>query len=87
MLCRKQSKKARRSKLNSLHTGVMYLLNIANAFLLLACIGFRGTAHANQYGSVPSGVGLHPFRLEGRAARTEYILWLVLLSGAASPGR
>ncbi len=66
-----------------LHTGVMYLLNIANAFLLLACIGFRGTAHANQYGSVPSGVGLHPFRLEGRAARTEYILWLVLLSGVS----
>ncbi len=66
-----------------LHTGVMYLLNIANAFLLLACICFRGTAHANQYGRVPSGVGLHPFRLEGRATRAEYILWLVLLSGVS----
>ncbi len=66
-----------------LHAGVMYLLCIANAFLLLACVTFRGTAHANQYGSVPSGVGLRPFRLEGRAARAEYALWLAVLSGVS----
>ena len=66
-----------------LHVGVMYLLYIANAFLLLACISFRGTKHANQYGSVPAGMGLHPFRLEGRASRAEYILWLTVLSGVS----
>ncbi len=64
-----------------LHTGAMYLLCIVNALLLLACLALPGAARANQYGSVPAGVGLHPFRIEGRASRAEYILWLVVLSG------
>ncbi len=63
-----------------LHTGVMWFLYVANAFLLLACVSFRGTPHVNQYGNVPSGIGWRPFTPDGRAGRSEYILWLILLS-------
>ena len=74
-----------------LHSIIMGALYVANGFMLLACLCFHGTAHANRYGSVPRRVGFRPLKLDGRAGRVEYLLWLVALSvisvGVALLGR
>jgi len=62
------------------HTVLMYALYLANAFILLACVTFPGTRHANQYGSATGRFRFTPFRLTGRSGRAEYITWFVVLS-------
>ena len=66
-----------------LHTGVLYLLYVVNGLILLGCLAFPGMKRVNQYGSVPSRVGLSPLKLDGRAGRVEYALWLVVMSAVS----
>lgn len=66
-----------------LHTALLYLLYAANGVLLLLCLGKRGEPRANNYGDTPTGFCFNPFRISGRAGRTEYAAYLVLLSAVA----
>ena len=68
---------------NWLHTGIMYTLYVINAFILLICCGVPGMKHANKYGSTTKRIGLNPIKLDGRAGRVEYLLWLVVMSAVS----
>ncbi len=68
---------------DALHSAVLWLLYAINGLMLLACFCFRGAEHVNQYGSVPRGICLKPLKLDGRAGRTEYALWFVVLSAVS----
>ena len=74
-----------------LHVGLMYLLYVVNGFILLGCCTFPGMKRVNKYGSAPERIGLNPMKLDGRAGRAEYLLWLVIMSavsvGIAALGR
>ena len=63
-----------------LHVCIIYTLYVVNGFMLLTCISFPGMAHVNKYGSMPARVGWNPMKLDGRAGRVEYLLWLVVMS-------
>ena len=66
-----------------LHTGVMYSLYAINIAILLVCCLAPGAARVNQYGTQPERIGLKPMKLEGRAGRAEYLLWLVVMSAVS----
>ena len=63
-----------------LHTGLLGLLGLANAALLGLCFLKRGVKQGNVYGSRTHGFCKAPMKLTGRASRTEFITWFILLS-------
>ncbi len=73
-----------------LHSITLYLLYACNALLLLTCLALPGKKSANRYGSYTAPFCANPFRLEGRAGRTEFMIWFVAMSaislGAAMLG-
>ena len=66
-----------------LHVGPMGLLYVVNGCLLLGCCAFPGMKRVNKYGSAPERIGLNPMKLDGRAGRAEYLLWLVIMSAVS----
>lgn len=66
-----------------LHLGLMCVLYVANGLILLACCFCPGEGKANPYGNAPAGVGLRPLKLDGRAGRVEYLLWLGVMSAVS----
>lgn len=74
-----------------LHQSLIFLLLAANAWLLLLCFLKRGVKKGNVYGSRTHGFCKSPMKLTGRASRTEFIAWFIILSivayGAGMLGR
>ena len=63
-----------------LHTGLMYALWAANIWLLGLCLMKRGVKQGNVYGSRTHRFCRNPMKLTGRASRTEFIIWFIVLS-------
>ncbi len=63
-----------------LHEALLCLLWAANAALLGLCLLKRGVKQGNVYGSRTHGFCKSPLKLTGRASRTEFITWFILLS-------
>ena len=74
-----------------LHSGIMYALWAANVWLLGLCLMKRGVKQGNVYGSRTHRFCKNPMKLTGRAGRTEFIIWFLVLSlvafGAGMLGR
>ena len=74
-----------------LHTVLMYALGAANIALLAICLIRRGVKQGNVYGSRTHGFCRNPMKLTGRASRTEFICWFIIMSmvafGAGMLGR
>ena len=65
------------------HTILMGALYAANAVILLLCLLKPGQKGPNPYGDRTGRFCFNPFRLSGRAGRTEYLVWLLVLSFVA----
>ena len=63
-----------------LHTVLMYALWAANVWLLGLCLMKRGVKQGNVYGSRTHRFCRTPMKLTGRAGRTEFIIWFIVLS-------
>ncbi len=63
-----------------LHTGLMYALWAANIWLLGLCLMKRGVKQGNVYGSRTHRFCRNPMKHTGRASRTEFIIWFIVLS-------
>ena len=67
----------------ALHTGLMYAFHAANLWLLGMALFRHGVKQGNVYGSRTHRFCRNPMKLTGRAGRTEFIIWFVVLSAVA----